>query len=102
MGEFINTKGQGHFYLCPGCLRFSIFIFSSGSKTVGLNETKLHLEPLLGGGMKVCSWDLGHMIKMAIYGKKLCKTISGTKWPMTLKLDMHPLGTRAQPSLFKW
>ena len=58
--------------LRPGCLRFSIFIFSY--KTAGLIETKLHVEPLLNGGMKVCPWDLGHMIKMGtmpIYGKNL-------------------------------
>ena len=63
---------------CPGCLTFSIFIFFS-SKTVWLIETKLNAEPLLDKGMKVCSWDLGHMIKMAtipIHGKHLWKSSS--------------------------
>ena len=44
------------------------------SKTAGLIKTKLHVEPLLDRGMTVCSWDVGHMIKMAampIYGKNL-------------------------------
>ena len=66
-----NYQGQGHFIdICPGCLRFSIFIFSS-SKTPGLIEIKSHLEPLMDGGMKVWSGYLGHMIKMPIYGKNL-------------------------------
>ena len=46
------------------------FIFFS--KTVGLIETKLHAEPLFDRGMKVCSWNVGHMIKMTampVYGK---------------------------------
>ena len=57
--------------LCPGCVRFSIFIFFS-SKTAGLIETKLYVEPLLDGEMKVYTWNLGHMIEMAamlIYDK---------------------------------
>ena len=57
--------------LCSGCFRFSISIFS---KTARLIEAKLHVEPLLDGGIDVCSWDLGHMINMAamfIYAKKL-------------------------------
>ena len=37
--------------LCPGCLRFGIFMFFS-SKTAGLMETKSHVEPLFDGGMK--------------------------------------------------
>ena len=60
---------------CPGCLGFSILIFFS-PKTAGLIETKLHLEPMFDGGMKVCSWDLDHLIKMAtmsICGKNLLK-----------------------------
>ena len=41
-------------------------------KTVWLIETKLHVEPLWVGGIKVCSWDLGQVIEifaMPIYGK---------------------------------
>ena len=41
-------------------------------KTVWLIETKLHVEPLWVRGIKVCSWDLGQVIKifaMPIYGK---------------------------------
>ena len=50
----------------------------------------------------MCSNVPGHMTKMAampIYGKNLKKILfSGTKMPMTLKLDMHH---RVLPSLLK-
>ena len=62
--------------LCPGCLRVSIFNFFS--KTGGLIETKLCVEPLWDGRMKVYGWVLGHMTKMAtmpIYGKNLLKIL---------------------------
>ena len=49
--------------LCPGCLRFVSFNFFS--KTGGLTETKLQVEPLWDGVMEVCAWVLGHMTKMA-------------------------------------
>ena len=55
--------------VCPECLRFSIFNFSS--KTAELIETKIQVEPLWDGGLSFCSWDLGHINKMAampIYG----------------------------------
>ena len=48
--------------LCPGCLRFSIFNFTS---KIASFETKLHVEPLWDGGMKVFAWDLGHFTKVA-------------------------------------
>ena len=66
---FKYQRSRSFIYLCTGCLRFSIFIFFSSA---GLIKTKLHVESLLNGGMKVCSWDLGHMIKkaaMPIYDK---------------------------------
>ena len=59
-----HQRSRSFVDLCPGCLRFSNLILFS-SKTAGLIETKLHMEPLLDRGMKVCSWVLGHMIKMA-------------------------------------
>ena len=63
--KFYNYQRSRSFTdLCPGCLRFGIFL--SFSKIVGLIETKLHIEPLWDRGMKVCSWDLGQMIKAAI------------------------------------
>ena len=72
--------------LCPGCLRSSIFIFLS-SKTAGLIETKLHVDE----GMKVCSFDLGHMIKMAtmpINSKNIWKLLRN--WMTNdLELGMH-------------
>ena len=43
--------------LCPGCLRFSIFNFSS--KTSGLIETKLH------EGMNVGAQNLSYITKLA-------------------------------------
>ena len=95
--NFCNYQRSRLFtYLCPGCLRFSIFIFS---KTAGLIETELHVEPLWNGGMKVCSWDLGQMIKIfaiPIYDKKkqpLNIFSSGLERLKTLKRgtrDSHP------------
>ena len=64
--------------LCPGFLIFSSLILFS-SKTSVMNEAKLYVEALLDEEMKVCSWDLGHMIKMAavpIYNKNLWKSSS--------------------------
>ena len=90
--------------LCPGCHRFSIFIFSS--KTAGVIETKLNVEPLLDGGMEVCTWDLGHMIKMAampVYGKKnFEKLLLRSRKGDDLETWYVPLGIWALPSLFKW
>ena len=91
---FMNIKGQDHLLsFCPECLRFSVFIFLS-FKTAGLVEAKLHVEQMFDEGMKVCSLDLGHMIKratMPIYDKKHLKIFLGKEWPMILKLDMHHL-----------
>ena len=51
------------------------------------------MEPLLDGGMKVCSWDLRQMIKIfaiPIQGKNLLKTFfSGLERLKTLKLGMQ-------------
>ena len=48
------------------------------------------------GGMKVCSWDLGQMIKifaMPIYGKNLLKIFfSGLERSKILKLGMQHWG----------
>ena len=74
--------------LCPGCLRFNIFNFSS--KTAGLIETKFHVEPVWDEELKVCAWNLGHMTKMAtmpFYGKNPLKIFfPGLKgwWPWNL------------------
>ena len=51
--------------LCPGCLRFSTFNFSS--KTAGLLETKLHLKPLGDVEIKVCALVLIHMTQDGHY-----------------------------------
>ena len=70
------------------------FIFSS--KIAGMTETKLHVEPPWDRGMKICSWDLGQMIKifpMFTYGKNPLKIFfSGLKRPKTLKIVMQHLG----------
>ena len=52
----------------------STFSNNISSETAGPLETKLHVEPLWGGGTKVCSQCLYHMTKLAtmsIYGKNL-------------------------------
>ena len=62
------------------------------------------MGPLLDRGMKICSWDLGHMIKMAtmpIHVKKNNKIFSETERPMTVKLGMPSFVTLILPSLFK-
>ena len=44
------------------------------SKTAGLIEPKVHLQPLWDRGIKVCERDLGHLTNIApmpIYGKFL-------------------------------
>ena len=59
-------------------------------------ETKLYV---LDGVMNICSWDLGHMIKMAaipIYGKMF----SGTEWLMILKFGM-PIGYQGFTRFFQ-
>ena len=55
-------------------------------------ETKFHVDHPRDGGTKICSNGPGHMIKVAatpIYGKTLKIFFSGTKRPMTLKVDMQ-------------
>ena len=80
--------------LCPGCLRFSIFIFS---KTAGLIEIKLHMWD---GGMKVCPWDLGQIIKMIAMP---FKNFPLRTWKAEdLETWYAALGTLALPDLFKW
>ena len=67
------------------------------SKIAGLIETKLQVEPLFAGEMKDCSWDQDD--RHAYIWKKSSK-ISGTEWPMTLKLGLQQLDTRTLPSFF--
>ena len=43
-----NQRSRSFNDFCPGCLRFSIFIFS---KCAWLIETKLHVKPLWNGGI---------------------------------------------------
>ena len=76
---FTDTKGQDHLlaFLYPGCLRWNVVNFFS-SLTAGLIKTKVHIEPVCDGRKKVCSWDLGHMTKMAtmpIYGENLFENL---------------------------
>ena len=93
---FINTKDEGYLLTFgPRSLRSSNFKILS--KSTRLIETELHTEePQWDWEIKVCSWDLGHMTKMAvipIHGKKDLKFfISETERPMTLKLDTQYWG----------
>ena len=63
----LNVLGSGGSYRISDRPSLSSSIFSKdiSSETAGPIETKLHVESLLDGGMKVCSCDLGHMIKIA-------------------------------------
>ena len=85
-------------------LRFSIFIFSS--EAARLMETKLHVEPLLDGGMEVCSWGLGHMISMVIMCPYMAKTFENLLLWNQMADDLEtwyaPVGTWALPNLLKW
>ena len=87
--EYKLPKVKVKIYLGPRFLRFTNFkVFS---KSAELTESKLHIEHQWGWEIKVCSWNLGHMTKiavMSIYSKKILKFISGTERSMTLKLDM--------------
>ena len=49
------------------------------------------MKPPWVGGMKVFSRHLGHMTKMAMYGKNPSK-ISGTTGPISTKLGMYYRG----------
>ena len=55
-------------------------------------KLKFYMEPPLVGGMKVYSWDFGHMTKMAampIYGKNSSKIFfTRTDRPLSMKLGM--------------
>ena len=74
-------------------------IFSS--ETTGPIKIIFHREFLWDGRTKVCSNVPGHMTKMAampIYGKNL----SGTKKPITMKLNWYAAsGAQVLPSLLK-
>ena len=53
------------------------------SETAGPIKAKFYVEPLWVGGTKVCSWDPGHMTKMAampIYGKNSKKNLLQNRW----------------------
>ena len=74
--------------MCVVCM--SIFSNISDETTEPI-ETKFHMKPPWDGETKICSNGPGHMTQMAsmpIYGKHF-KIISGTKRPITLKLDMQ-------------
>ena len=64
--------------------------FQTSSPQKPLGQSKLNFN--WDGGTNVCSTGTGHMTKMAampLYGKTLKIFFSGTKTPMTLKLDMQ-------------
>ena len=67
--KLMSTKGQGH--LIGPNLSDSLFLNFFSSITTRPIEAKFHVEPLWGGGTKVCSNGPGHMTKMAVYGKNL-------------------------------
>ena len=62
------------------------------SETAGPIKAKFYVEPPWVGGTKVCTWDPGHMTKMAatlIYGKNPSKIFfSRTGRPIFTKLGM--------------
>ena len=67
---------------------FSKIFFSKTARPI---EAKFHMEPQRDGGMKVCSWGLGQLTKVAampIYGKNPSKIFSKIKRLMTLWLGM--------------
>ena len=73
--SFMYTKSQGHLLTCRRSRRFSSVKILS--KTAGLIETTLLIEPQWDWKIKVCSWKLkvcymDHMTKLAVmsmYGK---------------------------------
>ena len=74
--------------MCVVCMSIFSNISSETNEPI---EAKFHMKPPWDGETKVCSNGPGHMTQMAtmpIYGKHL-KIISGTKRPITLKLDMQ-------------
>ena len=81
MNFYTYERARSFTDLCPGYLRISFFNFSP-SKTSRLMKTKLYVEPLWDGVMKVCFWDLSDMTMMAtmsIYSKNPLKIFSGLK-----------------------
>ena len=68
------------------------------SETAGPIKAKFYVEPLWVGGTKVCSWDPGHMTKMAampIYGKNSKKIFfSRTGGPIPTKPGMKHCGVQ--------
>ena len=62
------------------------------SETAGPIKAKFYVEPLWVEGTKVCSWDTGHMTKMAatpFYGKNPSKIFfSRTRGPISTKVCM--------------
>ena len=71
MNFYKHQRSRAFTDLGPRPLRFSTFEIYS--KTAGLIETILHIEPRWGWEIKLRSWDQGHMTKMStmpICGKK--------------------------------
>ena len=70
MNSYKYQRSRSFIDLCPGNLRFRMLIFFS--KTAGLIETKLHVEPLLDGGNEsLCMGSGIKMSAMPIYGENL-------------------------------
>ena len=60
------------------------------------------MEPLLDWGIKGCSWDLGHMMKLAtmpIYGKTF-ENLLKNRMASDSETWHAPFGTRALPNQF--
>ena len=91
----MHIKGQGHSLTIVECHSDSTFsnLFFFLETAVPI-EAKFYMEPPWDGETKVSSNGPGHMASMAampIYGKSLKIVFSGTKRPMTLKVDMQQL-----------
>ena len=76
------------------------------SETAWPMKAKFYMEHPWVGGTKVCSWDLGHMTKMAatpIFGKKTLKNLLLQNLWANFHLTWYVAsGTPAHCSLRKW
>ena len=88
----MNIKGQDHLLTLVQGHSDSTFSNFFSLETARSIEAKFHVDHARDGGTKICSNGPGHMTKMTtipIYGKNIENLPSGTKRPMTLKVDMQ-------------
>ena len=89
----MNIKGRGHSLTSVEDHSVSTFSNFFSIETARPIQAKCHVDPPWDWRTKACSNGPGHTTKMAampIYGKKLLKIFfTGTKRPMTFKVDMQ-------------